>query len=137
MPNRVKSLAFICAVAGTPGLVVCGFHFCRDGHMAHPPYAAWHYFLDALWPIVFSLGAVAGVLSSTWIGALLAVPLLWGIAFRYMPMVGPYFGFLLAIPLGLLLLMVTGAGVWLQRHRTEIDSPPNKPLQLAAKGVRR
>ena len=43
-------LALALFVLGVCGAVWCYWHhICMEGHMAHPPYPAWHYALDAGW----------------------------------------------------------------------------------------
>lgn len=48
-------------LVGLPGFIFCGLtHICMDGHMAHPPYATWHYLVDALWACCFLSAAFIG-----------------------------------------------------------------------------
>lgn len=49
------------ALIGLPGFIFCSFfHTCMDGHMGHPPYAIWHFLLDALWAGSFVAAAIVG-----------------------------------------------------------------------------
>lgn len=57
--RRITSARLV--LLGFPGFVFCGLaHICMDGHMAHPPYAAWQSVLDVLWVCCFLGAAVIG-----------------------------------------------------------------------------
>jgi hypothetical protein len=109
MGGRLGTLAFVSAIAGTPGLLLCGFHVCRGGHMAHPPCAWWHNASDWSWPFLFLVGAIAGVLTGRVLPTLLSVFLLWGLAYRFVPTVS-YWAFLVTIPLALSILVLCAVG---------------------------
>lgn len=58
-------MAATLALFGLPGFFFCSFaHTCMDGHMGHPPYAWWHFFLDVTWVGGFVTAAVVGAKSN-------------------------------------------------------------------------
>jgi hypothetical protein len=60
-PDERRIISAWLVLLGFPGFVFCGLaHICMGGHMAHPPYAAWHYAIDALWTCCFWGGTVIG-----------------------------------------------------------------------------
>ena len=60
-PDKRRVLSAQLVLVGLPGFVFCGLmHICMDGHMEHPPYAAWHYMVDALWSGCFLSAALIG-----------------------------------------------------------------------------
>jgi hypothetical protein len=64
-PDRRRVLSAWLVLVGLPGFIFCGLaHICMDGHMAHPPYAAWHYVVDVLWSGCFLSAALIGLKSN-------------------------------------------------------------------------
>lgn len=60
-PGDRRRLSAILTLVGLAGFTFCGAtHICMDGHMGHPPYAAWQYALDALWVCCFWCAGVVG-----------------------------------------------------------------------------
>jgi hypothetical protein len=60
-PDERRITSAWLVLLGFPGFVFCGLaHICMDGHMAHPPYAAWHYAIDVLWVCCFLAATVIG-----------------------------------------------------------------------------
>jgi hypothetical protein len=60
-PRRAARIAATVAlvVLGLAGSAWCGTsHICMAGHMAHPPYPAWHFVVDASWTLSL-VGAAA------------------------------------------------------------------------------
>ena len=58
MKDSSVSVAIAC-LAGITGSVACLIlHTCMAGHMHHPPYAAWDYALDVLWPAALIVAAL-------------------------------------------------------------------------------
>ena len=56
-PLHTRSFSWL-TLAGIPGYVLCfPLHVCMAGHMQHPPYAWWHFALDALWVALFAAAA--------------------------------------------------------------------------------
>ncbi|MBO0700539.1 MAG: hypothetical protein J2P46_19235 [Zavarzinella sp.] len=66
-------------VLALAGLALFGWcaarHVCCGGHLAHPPYAAWDYALDAGWAGLFVAAAGFGLAARRWLGPALLLAL--------------------------------------------------------------
>jgi len=52
-------IALTLFVIGVYGSVWCYWHhICMDGHLGHPPYAAWHYGFDGAWSGCLAIGVL-------------------------------------------------------------------------------
>jgi hypothetical protein len=132
--NRGSRIAALAAVLGSPGLALCGTHFCRGGYMQHPPYAWWHHVSDVAWPILFAVGIAAAISSRKRRDQILCALLLGAVICRF---AGPleYMGFLLSVPLAIVVVAVAAPGLLAQLRRSRGGTSPNSVLQPAAPHV--
>ena len=63
--DKRRFVVSVCAILGITCYLLCGLkHICKCGHMAHPPYAAYHYVNDVLWVVCFAGAGVFSVRSN-------------------------------------------------------------------------
>ncbi len=63
--DKRRLVVSVCAILGIACYVLCGLrHFCKHGHMAHPPYVTYHYANDLLWFMCFAAAGVFSVRSN-------------------------------------------------------------------------
>lgn len=56
-----RRFSAILILVGLPGFIFCGVtHICMDGHMGHPPYAAWQFAVDVIWVGCFWCAGIVG-----------------------------------------------------------------------------
>ena len=61
-----RKTAAILVVMGSCDFFFCSSHICMAGHMQHPPYALWHYVVDAVWVVFFVVASVIAYKSNLW-----------------------------------------------------------------------
>ena len=71
--KRHSWLFWIFLAVGLFGAIWCSSnHFCKCGHMAHPPYAAWEHVFEIAKKVSLACALIIGVFKKMWFGLVIA-----------------------------------------------------------------